>query len=72
MDFACTSAMRADLMAQVASNPSVVSELYKEFKRSYKNTDEACEERGFMFTPMILGAHGGRMTARRVLTRVTK
>ncbi len=74
MDFACASAKRADLMERVASNPSVVFELCEEFKRSYRNTDKACEGRGFNFTPTVLEAYGGgwSVTARKVHARVAQ
>ena len=74
LDFACTSALRADLMEHVASSPSVVFDAYENFKRTHNDTARCCEAQGFSFTPMILEAHGGgwSLSARRVLTRVAK
>ena len=74
LDFACTSALRADLIERVADNPSVVFDVYENFKRSHNDTARCCEAQGFSFTPMILEAHGGgwSRSARRVLTRVAK
>ena len=72
LDFACSSGMRADILAQVVDNPNIVFERYEEFKRSYKNTDQVCEQQGFSFIPMILESHGGSWssTARNILARV--
>ena len=59
MDLACSSSMRADLMARTAESPTVVFEEYDAFKRSFKNTEKHCTDQGFQFTPMILDSHSG-------------
>ena len=59
LDFACSSSMRADLMARTAESPTVVFEEYDAFKRSFKNTEKHCTDQGFQFTPMILDSHSG-------------
>ena len=59
LDFACTSGLQADMMERVVLQAPVVFSEYENFKRSYKNTDEMCEARGFKFTPMIAEAHSG-------------
>ena len=74
LDFACTSALRSDLLNTTASNPAFLFDQYENFKRQYKNTGQAAVEAGFVFTPMICEAHSGAWApnARRVLDRVSR
>ena len=74
MDFACSSGLRGDLLITSASNPTAVFEQYERFKRQYKDTAQACNDAGFVFTPMVCESHSGAWApaARRVLDKIAK
>ena len=59
LDFACTSALRADYLQSVPEQPSKVFEDYEGFKKTFKNTADECDAQGFTFTPMVVEAHTG-------------
>ena len=59
LDFAVTSAMRADVIPEAASSPELVFERYNRLKREFKGTAEACDTAGFTFVPMVIEAHSG-------------
>ena len=59
LDFAVTSGLQAALYRRVAENTNVVFDHYEAFKRSFKNTEQACKDQNLRFSPMILEAHGG-------------
>lgn len=69
LDFACSSALRSDLLSTTADNPGMVFDQYEAYKRQYKDTGQAAIDAGFTFTPMICEAHSGAWApnARRVL-----
>ena len=58
-DFAVSSGLQSELFHPVAETPGLVFHRYEEFKRSFKDTASSCETEGFVFTPMVLEAHGG-------------
>ena len=59
LDFACSSVLRTDrLRSSVDRAPGIFSE-YEEFKRSFRDTGQHCEQAGFTFTPFIFEAHFG-------------
>ena len=51
--------MQSELFHPIAETPGLVFHRYEEFKRSFKDTAQSCEAAGFVFTPMVLEAHGG-------------
>ena len=65
LDFACTSALRADRMHQASRNPVCVISEYEDFKREFRaqgdteSTERQCANQGFRFVPMVLEAHSG-------------
>jgi len=72
LDFACTSGVRADVVAQTADTPNTVFDKYEEFKHNYKDTGQHCAGQGLQFTPMVVEAHSGAWSpnARAVLGRI--
>ena len=58
-DFAVSCGLQSNLFHPSAETPGLVFQRYEEFKRTYKDTAQLCEARGFVFTPMVLEAHGG-------------
>ena len=58
-DFAVSSGLQSNLFHPSAETPGLVFQRYEEFKRTYKDTAQLCETKGFVFTPMVLEAHGG-------------
>ena len=59
LDFAVTSGLTSDWYRRVATDPGAVFEHYENFKRSYKQTEEACRSQNFRCTPVVIEAHGG-------------
>ena len=59
LDFACTSGMRADMLNRVILQAPAVFAEYEQYKKSYKDTERLCRDRGFAFCPMIAEAHSG-------------
>ena len=74
LDFACTSGMRADFLARSAIDAGSIFPAYEHLKRTFKDTERACSQSGFRFTPMVIEAHGGGWSplARGVLDKLAK
>ena len=74
LDFAITSGLRADRVSVAISEPSRLFAEYEESKNNYKDTKSKCEREGFIFTPLVIEAHGGGLSAatRRILDHVAK
>ena len=63
LDFACSSGLRAGLISRVALQAPIVFSEYEAFKKSFKDTEEQCQQQGFKFRPMIAEAHSGAWSA---------
>ena len=74
VDFAVTCGLRSDLVRQSAQAAEDIFYNHEQYKKSYKNTAQACEEQGLVFSPMVLEVHGGgwSLTSRRVLGFIAK
>ena len=59
LDFAVTSGLRSDIVSRSALDGSASTKAYENFKRSHLNTEQACQEEGISFIPMICEADGG-------------
>ena len=59
LDFAATSGLRADLLAQSANDPAAAVVQYEGFKEGYLDTKTACAAEGIHFIPMVVDACGG-------------
>ena len=51
--------MQSAFFRPAAATPELVFQHYEDKKRSYKNTQQQCEEAGFEFVPLVFEAHGG-------------
>ena len=58
-DFAVTSGMRLDVMADSVRDPDSVLTGYEDFKTSYLETNLQCQAQGLTFIPMVMEAVGG-------------
>jgi len=58
-DFAVTSGLRLESMADSVRDPDLVSTKYEDFKRSHQDTHAQCQQQGITFLPMIVEAVGG-------------
>ena len=74
IDFAVTSGLRNDLLNAAVTDTASICGAYENFKRGYLNTEAECQERGLVFLPFIMEAHGGGFgpTARKVLGQVAR
>jgi len=59
LDFAASSGLRADLLAESANDPSAAVVGYEGFKEGYLDTKTACAADGITFIPMVVDACGG-------------
>ena len=59
LDLAVTSGLRRDMVERSAEDGSTAVKLYENTKRSYLDTEVACQEEGIKFTPLICEADGG-------------
>jgi hypothetical protein len=73
-DFAVTSGLRVDSVADSAHDPQAVLTRYEDFKCSFKDTKTLCQSQGITFIPMIIEATGGGWgkMARCVWTELAK
>ena len=58
-DFAVTSGLRLEVMADSVQDPDAALTKYGEFKCSYQDTREQCQLQGITFVPMVMEAVGG-------------
>jgi len=58
-DFAVTSGLRLDAIADSVRDPEAVLTKYEDFKCSYRETQSQCLSQGITFIPMIMEAVGG-------------
>ena len=58
-DFAVTSGMQLDVMADSVRDPDSVLTRYEDFKTSYRETNIQCQAQGLTFIPMVMEAVGG-------------
>ena len=74
LDFAVSSGLQSELFLPVAETPGFVFQRYENLKRSFKDTAQSCETRGFEFVPMVVEAHGGSWSplARAALDWIAK
>ena len=74
LDFGVTSGLRVGELHTSALDCSRVTADYENFKRSHLSTADECEQRGLLFAPMIVEAHGGSwgLTARDVWKSICK
>ena len=63
IDFAITSALRADRIRATSRDASAAIVQYEDLKRSYLDTERQCMEAGFAFAPFIVEAHSGLFSA---------
>ena len=56
LDLAVTSGLRRDLVERSAEDGSIAVKLYEDYKRTYLDTEAACQEEGIMFIPLICEA----------------
>ena len=65
LDIAVTNGMGGACVEEAASQKGSRLRYYENYKRNYKanrngkTTDEQCRERGILFVPLIIEAHGG-------------
>ena len=59
LDFAVTSGLRSSIVDRSAVDGSAPTTTYEDFKRSHMNTENACQEEGITFLPVICEADGG-------------
>ena len=69
LDFAVTSGLRGDCLADSARDGSSVLKSYEDRKRGFLDTAEKCRQAGILFVPMIIEAHSGAWgaSAKKVL-----
>ena len=74
VDFAVTSGLRSDTLVTSATDATAVLAMYDDRKRSYLDTEAACNIAGLAFLPFIIEADGGGLgtTARRVCSFIAK
>ena len=58
-DFAVTSGLRLEVMADSVRDPDAALTKYEDFKCSYQDTREQCQLQGITFVPMVMEAVGG-------------
>ena len=74
LDFAVTSGLRLDALADAVHDRDNILTRYEDFKCSYKDTKSLCNSQGISFIPMIMEAVGGGWgkEARRVWSELAK
>ena len=74
LDFAITSGLCRGIVERSALDGSAATKLYEEQKRTYMNTEAACQEEGITFLPIICEADGGGWgpTAHKVWSELAK
>ena len=74
LDFAITSGLRPDVISQSTSESDAALLRYEDFKCSYKDTRDQCQQEGITFVPMVMEASGGGWgkQARKVWTELAK
>ena len=59
LDFAVTSGLRPDVVAQSAQSADAAVSHYEDFKRNHLDTARTCADEGLGFSPIVMEAHGG-------------
>ena len=59
LDFAVTSGLNQDVINASAVDSEAACRIYKDRKKSYRDTFSNCQQEGFTFVPMIVEAVGG-------------
>ena len=59
LDLAVTSGLRRDAVRKSAEDGSSAVKAFEDYKRSYLNTEIACQENGITFIPIVFEADGG-------------
>jgi len=74
MDFAVTSGIRHEAMAQSINNASSAVTTYEDRKRNHLDTARQCWEQGVTFAPMVVEAVGGTWgpTAKKVFAELAQ
>ena len=73
-DFAVTSGLRTETMADSARDPEVALNRYEDLKCSFQETKSRCQDQGITFLPLVMEADGGgwSRTARSVWSELAK
>ena len=74
LDFAVTSGLNQDVMAECIRDREVACRRYEDRKKSYKDTATHCQHQGLTFIPMVVEAVGGGwgQSARTVWSEIAK
>ena len=74
LDFAVTSGLNPDALAQSERDSYSACTRYEDRKRSFKDTAALCQQQGFSFIPMVVEAVGGGWgrEARKVWSELAK
>ena len=74
LDFAVTSGLRLDALADAVHDRDKILTKYEDFKCSYKDTKTLCNSQGISFIPMVMEAVGGGWgkEARRLWSELAK
>ncbi len=51
--------MRADRLTGPRGTAETIFDEYDKFKCSYTNTQQQCQDQGFVFQPLVVESHGG-------------
>ena len=63
-DFAVTSGLRLESIADSVRDPDAALTKYEDYKCSYQDTKSQCQSQGLTFLPMVMEAVGGGCVAR--------
>ena len=74
LDFAVTSGLRPEVIAESATTADAACTRYEDFKVTYKNTAHECQSQGLTFIPVIVEAVGGGWgkEARKIWSELAK
>ena len=66
--------MRPDIRPRIRNNTDALFQEYEHYKRTYKNTDQECRNRGLEFRPIVFESHAGGWSAitRESIAKVAK